>query len=61
MNLSSWLNTALGACGLVGLLMVIMAGLAFLRKRGKISEKAGIFIIMLVLLLVLIALSVGEN
>jgi hypothetical protein len=41
--------------------MLVVAVQAFLRNRQKISNRTGILIIVLVLLLALIALSVAEN
>ena len=60
MDLGKIINFSLLSCGLVGVLMWIVAMLAFLRNRQKISDRTGILIIMLVLMLVLIALSVSE-
>jgi hypothetical protein len=58
-DLYKFLNSSLFACGLVGLLMLFVATLAFLRNRQMVKERAGIFIIAAVLLLVLVALSVN--
>jgi hypothetical protein len=55
------INFSLLSCGLVGVLMLVVAVQAFLRNRQKISNRTGILIIVLVLLLALIALSVAEN
>jgi hypothetical protein len=52
------LNSALLAWGLVGLLMVMLAVLAFLRNRSLVKERLGILIIVAVLLVALIALTV---
>jgi hypothetical protein len=60
MDLGKIINFSLLSCGLVGVLMGIVAALAFLRNRQKISNRTGIFIIVLVLMLALIALSVSE-
>ena len=60
MNLDNIIHFSLFSCGLVGVLMVIMAALAFLRNRQMISNRAGILIIVLVLSFVLVALSVSE-
>jgi nucleoside permease NupC len=60
MNLGNFINFSLLSCGLVGVLMVVVAALAFLRNRRKISNRTGIIIIVLVLMLALIALSVSE-
>jgi hypothetical protein len=54
-------NFSLLSCGLVGVLMLAVAVLTFLRNRQKISNRTGTLIIVLVLLLALIALSVAEN
>jgi len=61
MDLGKLINFSLLSCGLVGVLMLIVATLTFLRNRRKISNRTGILIIVLVLLLALIALSVAEN
>ena len=60
MNLLGTINYALVSCGLVGVLMVMMAGLATLKSHHKISNRTGILIIVVVLLGTMIALSVGE-
>jgi hypothetical protein len=60
MDLGKIINFSLLSCGLVGVLMGIVAMLAFLRNRQKISNRTGILIIVLVLMLALIALSVSE-
>jgi hypothetical protein len=59
MDLGKLLNASLLICGLVGILMLFVATLAFLKNRQMVKERAGIFIIAAVLLLVLVALSVG--
>jgi hypothetical protein len=61
MDLGKLINFSLLSCGLVGVLMLVVAMLTFLRNRQKISNRTGILIIVLVLLLALIALSVAEN
>jgi hypothetical protein len=53
------LNSALFAWGLLGLLMVMVAVLAFLRKRQMVKERLAILIIAGVLLLALLALTVN--
>jgi hypothetical protein len=53
------LNSALFAWGVLGLLMVMLALLAFLRKRQLIKERFAILIIVGVLLLALLALTVN--
>jgi hypothetical protein len=53
------LNSALFAWGILGLLMGLLALLAFLRKRQLIKEQLGILIIAVVLLLALLALTVN--
>jgi hypothetical protein len=60
-DFSKLINFSLLSCGLVGVLMLVVAVLALLRNRQKISNRTGILIIVLVLLLALIALSVAEN
>jgi hypothetical protein len=55
------INFSLLSCGLVGVLMLAVAVLTFLRNRQEISNRTGTLIIVLVLLLALIALSVAEN
>ncbi len=54
------LNTSLFAWALVGILMLMLAVLAFLKGRHKISDKAGIGIIVFVLLGTMIALTLGN-
>lgn len=61
MDLGKLINFSLLSCGLVGVLMLVVAMLTFLRNRQKINNRTGILIIVLVLLLALIALSVAEN
>jgi hypothetical protein len=60
MNLAKMINFSLFSCGLVGILLVILAGLAFLRGRHKLGDKAGIAIIAVILLGTMIALTVGN-
>lgn len=60
MNLTRILNSSLFAWALVGLLLVMMAMLAFLKGRHKIGDKVGIVIIVLVLLGAMLALTVGN-
>jgi hypothetical protein len=55
----SILNSALFAWGLLGLLMVMVAVLAFLRKRQIVKDRLAILIIAAVLLMALIALTVN--
>lgn len=59
MDLGKFLNSAFTAWGLLGLLMLIVAGMAFLKNRQMVKERAAIFVIAAVLLLALIALSVN--
>jgi hypothetical protein len=58
MNLVKLIHSPLLTCGLVGGLMLMVAGLAFLRGRRMIKERTGIVIIVVVLLLALLALTV---
>ncbi len=60
MDLAKILNFSLFSCGLVGILLVIVAGLAFLKARHKLGEKAGIAILAILLLGTMIALTVGN-
>ena len=60
MSLSKIISFSLLSCGLVGVLMVMMAVLAFLKGHHKIGDRTGILIIVLVLLGTMIAFSVGE-
>jgi hypothetical protein len=60
MLISTLINVSLFSCGLVGLLMLALTLLAFLKGRQKLGEKTGILIIVFVLLAVLIALSIHE-
>ena len=60
MDLGKIIHFSLLSCGLVGVLMGIVAASAFLRNRQKISNRTGIIIIVLVLMVALVALSVGE-
>jgi hypothetical protein len=53
------INTALFAWGLAGLLMVMLAVLAFLRSRKLVKERAAILIIVTIMLLALLALTVN--
>ncbi len=48
------------SCGLVGILMALLAILAFLKGRHKLGERTGVLIIVSVLLGAMIALSVGQ-
>ncbi len=60
MDLGKILNLSLFAWGLVAFLLIGLAGLAFLKGRHKIGDKAGIVVIAVVLLGVLIALTAGN-
>jgi len=60
MDLSKTINFSLFSCGLVGILLVMMAVLAFLKARHKIGDRAGIAIIIIVLLGTMLALTVGN-
>ncbi len=60
MELSRIVNFSLFSCGLVGILLVMMAGLAFLKGRHKIGDRAGIAVIVIVLLGTMLALTVGN-
>ncbi len=60
MDLSKMLNFSLFTCGLVGIFLVMLAGLAFLKGRHKIGDKAGIAIIAIVLLGTMLALTVSN-
>ncbi len=60
MDLSKMLNFSLFSCGLVGILLVMLAVLAFLKGRHKIDDRVGIAIIGLVLLGTMVALTVGN-
>jgi hypothetical protein len=55
----SILNSALFAWGLLALLMVMLALMAFLRKRQLVKERIAILIIGMILLLALLALTVN--
>ncbi len=57
---TNWLKFAVFSCGLVGALMLVLAVLAFLRGRHKITNMAGILVIITVLLGVTIALSIPQ-
>jgi hypothetical protein len=61
MNATKLLNSALLAWGLAGLLMVMLAFLAFLRNRQLVKERVGILVIAGVMLLALLALSLGPQ
>lgn len=61
MDLGKLINFPLLSCGLVGICMIMMAVLAFMKSRHKITNRTGIIIIVVALLLVMIALSVAEN
>ncbi len=61
MTLGTILNSAFFAWGLAGLLMLILAGLAFLRKRQMVGERAAIFVIVLVMVLALLALTLNTQ
>jgi hypothetical protein len=55
----SIVNSALFAWGLLALLMVMLALMAFLRKRQLVKERFAILIIGMILLLALLALTVN--
>ena len=55
----SIIHSAFFAWGLLALLMVMLAILAFLRKRMLIKERLAILIIVIVMLLALLALTVN--
>ena len=55
----SIIQSAFFAWGLLALLMVMLAILAFLRKRMLIKERLAILIIVIVMLLALLALTVN--
>jgi hypothetical protein len=57
---TNWLNFGVFSCGLLGILMLMLAVLAFLRGRHKITNMAGVLIIIAVLLGVTIALSIPQ-
>ena len=57
MNLVETLHSHLFTCILVGVSMVIVAALPFLRNRRVIKERTGIIIIVTVLFLALLALT----
>jgi len=54
------INFSLFSCGLVGILMVMLAVLAFLKGRHKLGDRWGVLIIVVVLLGTMIVLSVGQ-
>jgi nucleoside permease NupC len=58
MDVAKLIHSSLFTCGLVGVLMMLVAALAFLRNRRMIKERTGIIVIVVVLLLVLLALTV---
>ncbi len=60
MDIGNILNSALAAWALLGLLMLFLVGMAFLKNRWMIKERAAIFIIGVVMLLALFALSIRE-
>jgi hypothetical protein len=61
MDLTKILNSAFVAWGLAGLLMLMLAMLAFLRNRQLVKERVAILVIVMVMLLALIALSLGPQ
>jgi hypothetical protein len=61
MNLGNILNSALFAWGLAGLLMVMLALLAFLRSRERIKERLAILVIAGSMLLALLALTLAPQ
>jgi hypothetical protein len=61
MNLTQILNSAMFAWGLAGLLMLMLVMLAFLRNRQLVKDRLAILVIAMVMLLALIALSLGPQ
>ena len=59
MDLMKILNSSVVAWALAGLLMLMLAMLAFLRNRQLVKERLAILIIAMVLLLALLALTVN--
>ena len=59
MDFARLIHSSLFTCGLVGVLMGMVALLAFLRNRRMIKEHTGIIIIVGVLLLALLAITVN--
>jgi hypothetical protein len=58
MDIEKTLHSSLFTCGLVGVLMSLVALLAILRNRRMIKERTGIAIIVVVLMLALLVLTV---
>ncbi|HTX90620.1 MAG TPA: hypothetical protein VMC09_05320 [Anaerolineales bacterium] len=61
MNLTAFLNSSIVAWAMVGLLMLMVAMLAFLRNRQLVKERVAILVIAMVMLLALLALTLGEG
>jgi hypothetical protein len=61
MHLATLLNSSLTLWALLGLVMLVMALLAFLRRNQILKEKLGILIIGIVLLLFLLLLTLGTS
>jgi hypothetical protein len=59
MNIEKTIHSSLFTCGLVGVLMSLVALLAILRNRRIIKERTGIAIIVVVLMLALLVLAVN--
>ena len=59
MTMLNILHSPFVAWGLAGLLMLMLAILAFLRNRKLIKERVAILIIVMTMLLALLALSVN--
>jgi len=59
MTMLNILHSPFVAWGLAGLLMLMLAILAFLRNRKLIKERVAILIIVMAMLLALLALSVN--
>jgi len=61
MNLTKILSSSFVAWGLAGLLMLMLALLALLRKRHLVKEWVAILVIVAAMLLAIIALSLGPQ
>jgi hypothetical protein len=59
MNIEKTIHSSLFTCGLVGVLMSLVALLAILWNRRIIKERTGIAIIVVVLMLALLVLAVN--
>ncbi len=60
MFLAHFLNSALAAWALLGLLLLFVAGMALMKRRLLVKDSVAVFAIGAVLLLALLALTVGE-